>query len=79
MRLKTADKRRNLHFFIKIVQNKWSLTKRFQSFGEDFSDEPNASPFDLFEEMENVDTEETQSDPFFETGFYFGVTQKKKR
>ena len=79
MRLKTSDKRRNLHFFIKIVPNKWLLTKHFQSFGEDFSDEPNASPFDLFEEMENVDTEETQSDPFFETGFYFGVTEKSNR
>ena len=52
-----------------IVPNILSITFNFQSFGEDFSDEPNASPFDLFEEMENVETEETHSDPFFETGY----------
>ena len=39
-----------------------------QSFGDDFSDEPNESPFDLFAEMENAETEETKADPFFETG-----------
>ena len=41
-----------------------------QSFGDDFSDEPNESPFDSLKEMENVETEDTESDPFFDSGFY---------
>ena len=41
---------------------------QIQSFGDDFSDEPNESPFDVFAEMENAETEETKVDPFFETG-----------
>merc|ERR1712131_452691 len=38
-----------------------------ESFGDDFSDEPNESPFDSLKEMENVETEDTQSDPFFDS------------
>merc|ERR1712002_1188006 len=38
-----------------------------QSFGDDFSDEPNASPFDVFAEMENAKTEDTETDPFFDS------------
>merc|ERR1712168_889169 len=38
-----------------------------QSFGDDFSDEPNASPFDVFAEMEKAETEEIKADPFFDS------------
>lgn len=46
------------------------LNHLIQSFGDDFSDEPNESPFDSLKEMENVETEDTESDPFFDSGFY---------
>ena len=51
---------------------------QIQSFGDDFSDEPNESPFDLFAEMENAETEEAKVDPFFETGISISITFGQK-